>query len=105
MLIGIRLSELSRRSKALLAVSIVLLAAGIATLAWPPVNAAWPLAVWLLAVIALGLYWLSFLLDFRSRLTPPQLAMATAFALLPWLLVLALVVAYLLQPVAAPATP
>lgn len=72
MLIGIRLSELSRRSKALLAVSIVLLAAGIATLAWPPVNAAWPLAVWLLAVIALGLYWLSFLLDFRSRLTPPQ---------------------------------
>lgn len=103
MLIGIHLSDLSLRSKLLLVVATALLAAGVATWLWVPAGPAWPLTLWLLAIVVLGLYWLSFLLDFRGRLARSQALLATAFALLPWVLVLVVVLAFLLLPSSRPA--
>ena len=94
MLIGIQLSELSRRSRWLLLLATLAFAAGLAMLAFAPEPAARLLRVWLAAVVALGLYWLSFLLDFRGRLQGGQLVVASLFALLPWILVIALVLGF-----------
>lgn len=96
MLIGIQFSDLSTRSRTLLCVATVLLAAGAAAHLSSALSAAWTLTFWLLTVLVLGMYWLSFLVDFRGRLTRPQIVLATAFALLPWLLVLGIVVGFLM---------
>lgn len=96
MLIGIQFSELSSRSKALLVVATLLLVGGVVAHLALAAPAAWTLTFWLLTVLVLGMYWLSFLMDFRGRLTRPQMVLATAFALLPWLLVLGVVVGFLL---------
>ena len=45
---------------------------------------------WLLAILFLGGYWLSFLADLRGRLGAWQLALASLFGVLAWLLVLAM---------------
>jgi hypothetical protein len=94
MLIGIQLSDLSRRSRWLLLLATLTFAAGLAMLALAPEPAARLLQVWLAAVVALGLYWVSFLLDFRGRLQGGQLVVASLFALLPWILVIVLVVGF-----------
>jgi hypothetical protein len=46
--------------------------------------------LFLLAIVALGAYWLSFLADAGPRLGRVQAAVAAAMGLLPWILVLAL---------------
>jgi hypothetical protein len=63
------------------------------------------LRVWLFAIVALGVYWLSFLKDFRGRLNRSQTLVASLFALLPWILVIVIVLGYpqILLPAAAPA--
>jgi len=94
MLIGIEFSELGRRSKVLLLVSGALVAIGLALYWWQPEPPERLLRIGLLSVLALGAYWLSFLSDFRGRLTRPQIFVATALGLLPWLLVLVLALAY-----------
>ena len=94
MLIGIRLSDLSRRSRWLLALASLLFVAGIALYLFAPAPVVRLLRVWLLAVVALGLYWLSFLADFRGRLNRGQALVASLFALLPWVLVLVIVLGY-----------
>jgi hypothetical protein len=94
MLIGIQLSDLSRRSRWLLLIASLAFAAGLALLVLAPEPPVRLLRVWLGAVIALGLYWVSFLLDFRGRLRGGQLAVASLFALLPWFLVIALVLGF-----------
>jgi len=94
MLIGIEFSELGRRSKVLLVVSGVLVALGLALYWWRPEPPERLMRIGLLSVLALGAYWLSFLSDFRGRLTRSQIFVATALGLLPWLLVLVLALAY-----------
>jgi len=94
MLIGFQLSDLSRRSKLLLALATALLAGGV-LLAWlQPEPATRLLRVFLLAILALGAYWLSFLADAGPRLSRLQMVVATVFGLVPWVLVLVLVLAY-----------
>lgn len=94
MLIGFQLSDLSLRSKLLLVVAVLLLGAGLLLLWLQPEPALRLLRVFLLAILALGAYWLSFLADAGSRLSRTQAVVATAFAVLPWLLLLALVFAF-----------
>lgn len=106
MLIGVRLSDLGRRSRWLLALATLAFAVAVAMLFLSPDPAVRLLRAWLFAVIALGAYWLSFLVDFRGRLGRMQSLLATLFALLPWILVIAIVLAYpqilLPMPPAAP---
>lgn len=92
MLIGIEYSELGWRSKALLLVASALVAAVIVLYVWMPAPPERLMRVGLLAILALGAYWLSFLADFRGRLGRGQILVATALGLLPWLMVLALAV-------------
>lgn len=92
MLIGVRLSDLSRRSRWLLAFATLAFAAGLALVLFAPHASLRVLQVWLLAVVALGAYWLSFLADFRGRLGRGQTLVASLFALLPWVLVIVVVV-------------
>ncbi len=94
MLIGIQLSDLSRRSRWLLALASLAFLAGVAMLFLAPEPTVRLLRVWLFAVIALGVYWLSFLKDFRGRLSRSQTIVASLFALLPWILVLVIVFGY-----------
>lgn len=94
MLIGIQFSELSARSKALLIVAEVLVVGGVAVWLLAPQQQVWMLRFGLLAVLAFGGYWLSFLDDFRGRLDRGQIALASALGLLPWVLVVVLAVAY-----------
>lgn len=94
MLIGIQLGDLSRRSRIALVFASLLFMSGLALYFIAPQPIERLLRVWLLAVIALGLYWLSFLLDFRGRLNRAQTIVASLFALLPWVLVLILVIGY-----------
>jgi hypothetical protein len=94
MLIGIEFSELGRRSKVLLVVASVLVALAMAMYLWMPDPPERLVRVGLLAVLALGAYWLSFLSDFRGRLDRTQILLATALGLLPWLLVLAMALLY-----------
>ena len=94
MLIGIQLSDLSQRSRWLLALASLAFAIGLAMLMLAPEPPVRLMRVWLGAVVALGLYWVSFLLDFRGRLGGAQLVVASQFALLPWILVLVLVLGF-----------
>ena len=94
MLIGIQLSDLSQRSRWLLALASLAFAIGLAMLVLAPEPPVRLMRVWLAAVVALGLYWVSFLLDFRGRLGGAQLVVASLFALLPWILVLVLVLGF-----------
>lgn len=94
MLTGFQFSDLGRRSKILLSIATLALLAGLLLLFVQPDPPQRLLRVWLLAVVALGVYWLSFLAEFRGRLTRMQTAIASVFGLLPWLLVLVLVVGY-----------
>ena len=94
MLIGIQLSDLSRRSRWLLALASLVFAVGLALLVLAPEPAVRLLRVWLGAVVALGLYWVSFLVDFRGRLRGGQLIVASLFALLPWVLVIVLLLGF-----------
>lgn len=94
MLIGFQLSDLGRRSKILLSIATLALLAGLLLLFVQPDPPERLLRIWLLAVIALGAYWLSFLAEFRDRLGRAQILLASVFGLLPWLLVLVLVVGY-----------
>ena len=94
MLIGIQLSDLSQRSRWLLALASLAFAIGLAMLMLAPEPPVRLMRVWLGAVVALGLYWVSFLLDFRGRLGGAQLVVASLFALLPWILVLVLVLGF-----------
>ena len=106
MLIGIELSDLGRRSRWLLAIASLAFAGGVAMLLLAPEPAIRLLQVWLFAVVALGLYWLSFLLDFRGRLNRSQTIVASLFALLPWILVIVIVLGFpQILLVAAPAAP
>jgi hypothetical protein len=90
MLIGIQLSDLGRRSKWLLAIaSASFLVAVVATFVVPQ-PPLWMLRAWLLAILFLGAYWLSFLVDLRGRLGTWQLALASLFGVLAWFLVLAM---------------
>jgi hypothetical protein len=90
MLIGIRLSDLGRRSRWLLAIASLLFAIALAATFFIPQSPRWMLRAWLLAILFLGGYWLSFLADLRGRLGRWQLALASLFGLLAWLLVLAI---------------
>lgn len=94
MLIGIEFSELGRRSKVLLIVSGVLLAIGLALYWWQPDPPQRLMRIGLLSVLMLGAYWLSFLSDFRGRLTRMQILLASALGLLPWLMMLAIGLLY-----------
>lgn len=94
MLIGIRFSELSTRSKALLVVAELLVVAGVAVWAFRPEAQVWMLRLGLAAVLAFGAYWLSFLSDFRGRLGQGQILVASALGLLPWLFVAVLALAF-----------
>lgn len=94
MLIGIQLSDLSQRSRWLLALASLAFAIGLAMLILAPEPPVRLMRVWLGAVVALGLYWVSFLLDFRGRLGGAQLVVASLFALLPWILVLVLLLGF-----------
>ncbi|GAB3728604.1 hypothetical protein GCM10028862_06220 [Luteimonas pelagia] len=94
MLIGFGLSDLGWRSKLLLALAFVLLgvALGVQWIApEPPLRV---MRLFLLAIVALGAYWLSFLADAGPRLGRVQAAVAAAMGLLPWILVLALLFAW-----------
>lgn len=94
MLIGIQWSDLSLRSRCLLVVASlgILASLGFQFLAPEPVVRL--MQAWLATIVLLGVYWLSFLADFRARLAGGQLVVASLFALLPWILVIALVLAY-----------
>lgn len=94
MLIGIRLSDLGRRSRWLLAIATLAFAGGLVLMWLAPGNSLRLLQAWLFAIIALGGYWLSFLADFRGRLSRTQVLLATAFALLPWIVVIAVVLRF-----------
>jgi hypothetical protein len=94
MLIGIQLSDLSRRSRWLLAIASLAFFAGVALLFLAPEPSIRLLRLWLFAVVALGVYWLSFLVDFRGRLNRSQTIVATLFALLPWILVIVIVLGF-----------
>ena len=90
MLIGTRLSDLGRRSRWLLAIASLSVLAALAATFLAPQSPRWILRLWLLAILLLGGYWLSFLADLRGRLGTWQLALASLFGLLAWLLVLAM---------------
>lgn len=94
MLIGIELSELGRRSRWLLLLASLAFAGALAMLAVAPEPPVRLVRAWLVAVVLLGLYWLSFLVDFRGRLRGGQLVVASLFALLPWILVIVLVLGF-----------
>ena len=94
MLIGIQLSDLSRRSRWLLAGASVAFLACLTLLFVAPEPAIRLMRIALLAVVALGAYWVSFLLDFRGRLNRSQVIVATLFALLPWIRVIVIVVGF-----------
>jgi len=94
MLIGIQLSDLSRRSRWLLTGASVAFLACLTLLFVAPEPAIRLMRIALLAVVALGAYWVSFLLDFRGRLNRSQVIVATLFALLPWILVIIIVVGF-----------
>ena len=94
MLIGIQLSDLSRRSRWLLAGASVAFLACLTLLFVAPEPAIRLMRIALLAVVALGAYWVSFLLDFHGRLNRSQVIVATLFALLPWILVIVIVVGF-----------
>jgi hypothetical protein len=91
MLVGIEYGDLGRRTRVLLWISVALVSAGAVLWAWRPGPPEQLLRVGLLAVLALGAYWLSFLAEFRGRLTPAQVLVASLLGLLPWLMVLVLV--------------
>lgn len=94
MLVGVRLSDLSRRSRWLLAAAALAFFAAVALSVFAPGAAIGVLRAWLLAVVVLGLYWVSFLADARGRLGTGQMVLASLFALLPWILVVAIVLAF-----------
>ena len=94
MLIGVSLSDLGRRSRVLLAITGLLFLAALATTLFAPQSTLLQLRLWLLAILLLGGYWLSFLADLRGRLGKWQLALASAFGGLAWLLVVAVVLAW-----------
>lgn len=94
MLIGIQLSDLSWRSRWLLAGASLAFLACLILLFAAPEPAVRLMRIALLAVVALGAYWVSFLLDFRGRLNRSQVIVATLFALLPWILVIIIVVGF-----------
>ena len=104
-LIGIQFCDLSLRSRCLLVLASLSMLAGMAMLVLAPDPAVRLMQVWLLAIVLLGLYWLSFLMDFRARLARSQLLVASLFALLPWVLVIALILGYpqILFPSGTPA--
>ena len=91
MLIGVRLSDLGRRSRWLLAIASALFFVALVATFFIPQSPLWMLRAWLLAILFLGGYWMSFLADLRGRLGKWQLALASAFGVLSWLLVLAMV--------------
>ena len=95
MLIGTRLSDLGGRSRWLLAIASLLFFIALAATFLIPQSVLWMLRAWLLAILFLGGYWLSFLVDLRDRLDTWQLALASAFGVLAWILV---VVMLLLWP-------
>lgn len=95
MLIGTRLSDLGGRSRWLLAIASLLFFIALAATFLIPQTVLWMLRAWLLAILFLGGYWLSFLFDLRGRLGTWQLALASAFGVLAWILV---VVMLLLWP-------
>ena len=108
MLIGIQFGDLSRRSRWLLVLACLAFAAAVALSLFAPEPSVRMLQAWLAAVVVLGLYWISFLLDFRGRLARTQLLVASLFALLPWIVVIAVVLGYpqiLLAAAAVPAAP
>jgi hypothetical protein len=90
MLIGVRLSDLGRRSRWLLAIASLLFAIALVATFAIPRSALWILRLWMLAILFLGGYWISFLADLRGRLGSWQLALASLFGVLAWLLVLAM---------------
>jgi hypothetical protein len=94
MLIGIQLSDLSRRSRWLLGAASLAFLACLTLFFVAPEPAVRLMRIALLAVVALGAYWVSFLLDFRGRLNRSQVIVATLFALLPWILVIIIVVGF-----------
>lgn len=108
MLIGIQFGDLGRRSRWLLVLACLAFAAAVAMSLFAPEPSVRVLQAWLAAVVVLGLYWISFLLDFRGRLGRTQLLVASLFALLPWVVVIAVVLGYpqiLLAPPVVPAAP
>lgn len=94
MLIGIEYSELSRRSSVLLVLAGALLVLAAALFWFAPEPPLRYLRITMLAILAMGAYWLSFLADFRGRLKRSQIFVATSLGLLPWLLVLLLVLMF-----------
>jgi hypothetical protein len=90
MLIGVRLSDLGRRSRRLLAIASLLFFVALAATFLIPQSTLWMLRAWLLAILFLGGYWLSFLIDLRGRLVAWQLALASLFGLFAWVLVVAM---------------
>ncbi len=94
MMIGVRLSDLSARSRWLLGIATFAFLAGLVVLMLTPDASVRLLQVWLFAIVALGAYWMSFLADFRGRLGRAQTVVATLFALLPWILVIVVVLRF-----------
>jgi hypothetical protein len=89
-LVGVRLSDLGRRSRWLLAIASLLFFVALAATYAIPQSPLWILRSWLLAILFLGGYWLSFLADLRGRLRAWQLALASLFGVLAWILVVAM---------------
>lgn len=94
MLIGIQYSDLSKRTRALLVVASLAMLAGLGVYLFKPQAPVLVLQVWLLAIVILGMYWLSFLADFRGRLSRSQLWLASLFGVLPWIVVIAVVLTF-----------
>lgn len=94
MLIGFQWADLGRRSKWLLAIASLLLASGLLLIWLRPQPAIHVLRVFLLAIVVLGGYWLSFLIDAGPRLSRMQMLLASAMAVLPWLLLVLMLFAW-----------
>lgn len=91
MLIGVELGDLSRRSRWLLVAATLLFVIGLGLYFFAPEPATRLIRAWLLAILVLGSYWVSFLVDMNGKLERGQLLLASAFGLLAWGLVIAMV--------------
>lgn len=94
MLVGIDYADLGHRSRVLLLATAALAAVGLVLFATGILPARFTLLTWLVVIVLLGTYWLSFLVEFRGRLSTAQVIVASLLGLAPWLFVAAVVLLY-----------